>query len=329
MQSHIIYRIAKKRVRITGEIFMNTLSIVAPVIIMIFIGYIMKITGMMKDEGVDNIKKYIVNIALPLLIFHAVSVAEYNMQTIIIFGIMMAAMIIALLIGYAAKNMVSEPLRKYFPFMVTAYEGGMLCYPLYQNMCGEGRLSNIVIIDLATCVFVFGIYIGLLQLTDQNIPFNPKQLVVNAFKTPSFIGLIIGLGLGISGLMNRFLALPIGDTYMSIKNMIVAPVSPMILICVGYSLNLKKDMLTDVAKTVAMRFVVQMLLLAGTILIMKQVGINKYMLAAFCVYFLSAPNFNPGNFVKHEEPNKYIATTTSIYCLVTIVGYIVVVMLLF
>lgn len=93
----------------------------------------------------------------------------------------------------------------------------MLCYPLYQNLCGEEHFSNIVIIDLATCVFVFGIYLGLLQLVDGNVPFSLKELGLNALKTPSFIALILGLILGMSGLMNRFLATPASSVYISVK----------------------------------------------------------------------------------------------------------------
>ena len=205
----------------------------------------------------------------------------------------------------------------------------MLCYPLYQNLCGEEHFSNIVIIDLATCVCVFGIYLGLLQLVDGNVPFSLKELGLNALKTPSFIALILGLILGMSGLMNRFLATPASSVYISVKNIIVAPISAMILICVGYSLNLKKELLAEVLKTVFARFITQMILLAVTLFFMKRFGLDRYMLAAFFIYFLSAPNFNPGNFVKNEEANQFIATTTSVYCLITIVGYMVVVMALF
>ena len=55
---------------------MNILSIIAPVLVMILIGYILKLTNFIKEEGIQNIKKYITGIALPVLIFHAVAVAD-------------------------------------------------------------------------------------------------------------------------------------------------------------------------------------------------------------------------------------------------------------
>lgn len=296
---------------------------------MILIGYFSKVTGFIRGEGIKAIKRYITGIAIPVLVFHAVGVADYNIQTIVIFGIMMAGMIIALVIGYLTKGIVSGSYRKYYPFLITAYEGGMLCYPLYQNLCGEGHFSNIVIVDLAACVFVFGIYLGLLQLADRNVPFSLREICLNAIKTPSFITLVLGLIVGITGLLGRFLTMPVASVYISVKNMIVAPISPLILICVGYSLSLKKELLAEVMKTVLVRFITQMILLAGTLLLMKRFGLDRYMLAAFLIYFLSTPNFNPGNFVKDEEGNQFIATTTSVYCLITIIGYIVVVTVLF
>jgi predicted permease len=308
---------------------MTTLSIVAPVIVMLLIGYICKITGFIKDEGISNIKKYITGIAIPVLVFHAVGVADYSSKTLIIFVIMLACMFIALLIGNLLKNIVDESVRRYFPFMVTVYEGGMLCYPLYQNLCGDEYFSNIVIIDLAACVFVFGVYLGMIQLVDQNIPFSIKKLCINALKTPSFITLVLGLICGITGLMERFLNTPAADVYVSVKDMIVAPISPMILICVGYSLSLSKELIPEVLKTVMLRFVVQMALMVLTLLIMKNFELDKYMLAAFLVYFMSTPNFNPGTIVKDKKGNQYIATTTSLYCVITIIGYIIIAGLLF
>ncbi len=303
---------------------MDTLCIIAPVIVMLVIGYICKITGFIKEEGIVNIKKYITGIAIPVLVFYAVSVAEYNMRTVIVFGLMLGAMVLALAVGYLTKRIIPEPFRKYYPFLVTAYEGGMLCYPLYQSLCGVENFSNIVIVDLAACVFVFGVYIGLLQLVDRGETFSIKRLAINAIKTPSFICLILGLILGTTGLMNKFLTTSMASVYVSIKDIIVAPVSALILICVGYSLTLKKELLKEVLKTVFVRLIVQMMLLGVVLLIMKQVGLDRYMLVAFLIYFLSAPNFNPTNYVKDEKANQYIATTTSLYCLITIVGFVIV-----
>jgi predicted permease len=205
----------------------------------------------------------------------------------------------------------------------------MLCYPLYQNLCGDEHFSNIVIIDLAACVFVFGVYLGMIQLVDQNIPFSMKKLCLNALKTPSFITLVLGLICGITGILESFLGTSAAAVYVSIKDMIVAPISPMILICVGYSLSFNKELIPDVLKTVVTRFVVQMALMAVTLLIMKSFDLDKYMLAAFLVYFMSTPNFNPGTIVKDKKGSQYIATTTSLYCIITIIGYIIIAGVLF
>lgn len=308
---------------------MNTISIVAPVIVMLAIGYICKRTGFIKEEGINYIKKYITGIAIPVLVFHAVSVAEYNLRTIVIFGLMLGGMIIGLLAGYLTKRIISTRFRKYYPFLITAYEGGMLCYPLYQSLCGNEYFSNIVIVDLAACVFVFGVYIGLLQLVDRGEKFSIKRLALNAIKTPSFITLILGLILGTAGLMNRFLETGIAAVYTSVKDIVVAPVSPMILICVGFSFCLKKELIKEVLKTVFARLIVQMLLLVMVLFCLKSFEMDKYMVAAFLVYFLSTPNFNPSNYVRDKEANEYIATTTSLYCIITIVGYVIIAAVLF
>jgi hypothetical protein len=308
---------------------MSTISIVAPVIIMIVIGYICKLTGFISEEGILNIKKYITGIAIPVLVFHAVGVADYSSRTLVIFGIMMAAILIAFAVGNLAKPLVSEKFRNYFPFLITEYEGGMLCYPLYQNLCGDEHFSNIVIIDLAACVFVFGVYLGLLQLVDRGVPFSFKKLCLNAVKTPSFIALVLGLIMGISGLMDKFLASDVAVLYTSIKEIIVTPITPMILICVGYSLTLKKEIMPDVLKTAGLRLVLQTILMLAVLWVMQHYNMDKYMLAAFLIYFFSTPNFNTGTVVQNKEGNQFISTTTSLYCIISIISYIVVASLIF
>ncbi len=300
---------------------MNTLQVVIPVLIMLVIGIFCRKQEIVTQTGIDNIKKYITTIPLPLMIFHAVSTATYTIDVLLVFVIMFVVATVALLLGFLVKGVVAEPYKKYFPYLMTIYEGGMMAFPLYQNLMGEENMSNIALIDMPCAIFAFGIYFGLVKMTDQGTKMNGMELLKNAFSTPSFIALLLGLLAGITGLMKQFLLTDISGLYMSTKNLILAPLSAMILLCVGYEFSLDKKYLGICSKTVAARFVIQGILLGIVYLISIKCHFTKEMIIGFILYFFTLPSLCLSTFVKNKDASKYIATTSSIYLIITLIAF--------
>ena len=73
--------------------------------------------------------------------------------------------------------------RKYLPFMVSVYEGGLMAYPLYTSLCGQENLSQIAVLDIAGLLFGFSIYMGMLgqvengEKIDTKLKFVPGSTV--------------------------------------------------------------------------------------------------------------------------------------------------------
>lgn len=302
---------------------MDTLKIVAPVIVMIVIGMVCRKARMLSQTGVDNIKKFITTFALTIAIFHAVSTASYNKNVLLVFGIIMAVVVVAFIIGHGCKGMVKEPYRKYFPYLITVYEGGMMAFPLYQSLMGVENMSNIALIDVSCGVFAFGVYFGMLTMTDQGIKVSGKQLLLNAFKSPIFVALVLGILIGVTGVMNSFVETGIGQVYVSTKDMVASPVSAMILLCVGYEFSLEKDSIGVCLKTVLARVVVQSALLAGVLFLAKQFEFSKEIQIGLILYMYTIPSLCLSSFVKNEKASKYMSTTSSLYLIITLVAYTV------
>lgn len=302
---------------------METLQIVAPVLVMIIIGMVCDKWQIISQVGVENIKKFITTIALPLSVFHAVSTATYNKDVIIVLAIMLVVAVVGFLAGFALKGIVKEPYRKYFPYLITIYEGGMMAYPLYQSLMGVENMSNIALIDVSCGVFAFGIYFGMLTMTDQGIKPSGKQLAKNAFSSPVFVALIAGLVVGVIGVMNSFVATNVGQVYISIKDMVTAPVSAMILLCVGYEFKLDKDSIGVCLKTVVARLLVQLVMLAAVLLLVTRLDFEKPMIIGIALYMLTIPSLCLSSFVKDKEAGKYMSTTSSLYLIINLIAYVV------
>lgn len=302
---------------------METIRIVAPVLVMIIIGMICRKINLISFDGVDNIKKFITTFPLPFTIFHAVATADYNKEVIMVFAIMLTVVVIALLLGFLCKGIVKEPYKKYFPYLMTIYEGGMMAFPLYQSLMGVENMSNIALIDVPCGIFAFGIYFGLVKMTDQGAKINGKELLKNAFSTPSFIALLLGMLAGVTGLMDKFMSLSISDIYVSIKDLITAPLSAMILLCVGYEFMLEKDNIGVCVKTVFARLIIQTGLFVAVYMLALKWNFSEPMIIGLALYFFTLPSLCLSSFVKNKEASKYMSTTSSLYLIITLIAYII------
>lgn len=308
---------------------MKTVQVMLPVLIMIVMGAVFHKTEFISEKGMDDIKKYITKIALPVTIFHAMAIATMNRDMAMIILVMFLMLSVAMILGFLLRPFMKEPYKNYLPFMITVFEGGMFSYPLYQNLCGDTYFVNIVIVDIAGCIFGFGIFCGILAMVDQKLKFSVKTMAKTAFTSPTFLAVVFGLFMNLTGLMKILLDSPIGNLYLPVKEIITAPLTAMILLVVGYSIKLDKSLFVVCIKTVVMRCIVMALLGFATIMVLKNSIQDVYMLTAFLIMFITTPTFSAPGFVKNKEAASYFAMTTSIFVFVTIIGYAVISLVLF
>ena len=298
---------------------MTIIRVLLPVVMMIALGYILRRTRVFSEEGISQLKFLVTKIILPVAIFHALSTAAYSQQVWRQVAIMFVMMALSFGIGYLLRPFMQEPFRKYVPFMVSVYEGGMMAYPLYTHLCGMENLSHIALLDIAGLLFGFSVYMSLLTFTENGEKPSAGKLIRDAFKSPPFIAALLGISLGVSGGMQTFLATAAGMVYQSAEQMITAPLSAIILIIVGYSIHLEKDMIVPCLKTVALRAALQALMVLATLWAMHQyVGQDRLTDLAVIIYMSAPATFSMQSFVKDERGGNYVSTANALYCFVSI-----------
>ena len=154
---------------------MRILEIILPVLVMLVLGMACRKLKLLTKSGIDNMKLLVTNIMLPVAIFHALATADYSVETwklVVSFGV-----------GFLLKPLMNGEYRKYLPFMVSVYEGGLMAYPLYTSLCGQENLSQIAVLDIAGLLFGFSIYMGMLgqvengEKIDTKLKFVPGSTV--------------------------------------------------------------------------------------------------------------------------------------------------------
>ena len=319
-----LFRVLRKTSDLRERKQMKVLEIISPVLVMIILGILCRKWKLLNKNGIDNMKALVTNIMLPVAIFHALATSDYGAETAKLVGIMFIMLVVSFGIGFLMKPLMTENYRKYLPFMVSVYEGGSMAYPLYTSLCGQENLSQIAVLDIAGLLFGFSIYMGMLGQTENGEKINVKNLAVSAVKTPAFIASVLGIIAGLTGVIKLLLAGPAGGIYASVESILTTALTAIILIVVGFSMELTPELFRPCVRTIVMRIVLQAVMIVCVLLAVHSfIGSNKLLDLAVITYMSAPATFSMQTFLKREDGSAYVSTTNSLYCIVSVVVYMI------
>lgn len=164
---------------------------------------------------------------------------------------------------------------------------------------------------------------GMLGQTENGEKINAKSLFYSALRTPAFIGTVLGIIVGLTRMITRLLDSPFGNCYLSVENILTTAITPIILIVVGYSMELAPELISPCLKTILLRVLLQAVMIAGVLMAVKYlVGGSRLLNLAVITYMSSPATFSMQTFLRKKESSAYASTTNSLYCVVSILVYI-------
>ncbi|WP_408071721.1 permease [Butyrivibrio sp. JL13D10] len=300
----------------------KVLSAILPVIVMIYVGVFLRKTQWISRKGIDDIKFLVSRIMLTVAVFHALATADYTGKTAILVVVLFIVELLTFACGFLIRPLFRADRAGYIPFLMSLYEGGMLAYPLYSNLCGTDALSKIALLDISGLLFGFSIWMGMLQQQEKGESISPKALIMSALHTPTFIGAVLGVTCGITGIMKWFLAQPVSSIYLGCEHIIVAPLNAMILLAVGYDIDFHPEKIKEVIKPVIWRLLIQSCAIAVVIFVIFRLykGDLEFIMAE--VIYMSVPTtFSMQTYIRNPEGCSYVSNTNSIYMIITIIAY--------
>lgn len=294
------------------------LEMVLPVLALLLIGWYCNKKQIFSMDGLQGLKAIVSDICLPVVLFNAFFTAEYSMRLVLVFVVVYVCYILTLLGGYATRKLCA-PYGRLSPLLMTAAEGGMLGYALYGVLVGNQ--SEFATVDIGNTFFAYTIYLAAMKASSGE-KLSPKFMVKNMLTNKCCVGMLLGILLGATGVGKLVLGSSLGGTVTSLISMITAPTSAIVLITVGYELNLEKDLLKPVIKSTLVRLVLMIAAcVVSALVIFAIVPFDKNLLIALMILFsLPAPFIIP-LFADVKEDGKYISTSLSVYTMVTIVLY--------
>jgi len=294
------------------------LSMVLPVLVMILLGRLCALKGILNDERHAGLKAIIGDILLPVVLFNAFFTAQYDGKLLLVFVLVFASCLIALLAGFALRRFAA-PYGRFMPLLMTSFEGGMLGYALYALIAGQNQTATYAMVDIGQTMFAYTVFLAALKSAEGG-RMSPKAMVVNMATNKACIGMMLGVLLGALGVYKAIAPTGLGTVLMELIAFITAPTSALILLVVGYQLKVSRRLMKPVLRTLGLRLAV----MAGVMALVSAVlfAIVPYdkmlMMALMLQYTLPAPFIIP-LFAALGEDGEYVATTLSMGTLLTVV----------
>lgn len=288
-----------------------------PVFLALALGGLCRARNFLSREGVDTLKKVVINLTLPAVLLNAFASAEYSTAALILPAVMFALCCLALGLGFLIIR-VSGMKSRLAPFVATGFEAGMLGYALFTLLFPEVSVSRFALLDLGQTLFVFTLF-KILLTGKTDLRAVGRDIVTSPILWAVFAGVILG-ATGLYGKMGQWGVSGILD---SVTDFVSAPTAMIILLTVGYDLVPREIPWKKTAGLIVMRLAVMAVVLGVLVLLNRTV--LKGMIfegAAVLMCILPPPYVIP---VFGDEPSErvQISSALSALTLVTVVLFAV------
>ena len=288
-----------------------------PVFLALALGMLCRQKKFLSREGIDALKKVVLNITLPAVLVNAFATAEYSLSTLVLPVLMYVICCVALALGFVIIRF-SKMKSRLAPFIASGFEAGMLGYALFALLFPGESASKFAILDLGQTLFVFTLFKILLSgKTDI------RAIGKDMASTPILWAVLAGVLLGATGLYGKLQQWGVAGILDGVTGFVSAPTGMIILLTVGYDLVLKEIPWKKTGGLIAMRLVVMAVVL-GIVILLNRTVLNGIIFegAAVLMVLLPPPYVIP---VFGDEPQErvQIASALSALTLVTMILFAV------
>lgn len=294
---------------------------VLPVLVLIGLGYWLRRRAFFDENTIEGLRKVVINLALPSVLFLSFVEMELKLSYIAIFVLTFVLCIILFWFGRFLKQRfdVSHP---YFPFLMTGFEYGMLGVSLFGSVYGLDQIGYIAIMDLGHELFIWFVFLAFLLMQRDSLE-GPGQLMQTFLRSPVIIGILAGILFNLVGIQQLlYESLFTGGLIATLKFLSNLTI-PLILIIVGYGIKFDRDRIKEAAPVIVVRLaiLIPLALILNRILIHDLLGLEKPFEVALFTLLILPPPFIIPLYMKQDmiEERRYINNVLTLYTVVSII----------
>ena len=288
----------------------KVISVIAtalPVFLALFMGMMCRSRDFLTRDGVDTLKKVIINLTLPFVLFDSFATAEYSLSSLVLPVVVYVLCTLLLLAGFAIIR-ISGMKSRLAPFLASGFEAGMLGFALFGLLFPNESMSKFAMIVLGQEIFVFTLYKMLLTKKT-----GLKAILQDFISSPTLMAVVLGLVVGATGLYGKLQDWGVAVIVDSVTSFVSAPTAMIILLTVGFDLVIKEIPWKQTGGLIAMRLVL-MAVCYGVLVLLNRTVLNGMIFegAALVLVILPPPYIIP---VFADEPGERVQISSSLSAL--------------
>lgn len=300
---------------------------VLPILLLIALGYWIRRTNFIAESTVDDLRKLVVNVALPAVLFTSFLAIELESEYLIVVVVTFLLGVLLYWAGRALQPRFGAD-HEYFPLVMTGFEAGMLGISLFGSAYGLDRIGYFVVVDLGNELFIWFVFLALLLAKRDGIR-DPGRLLRSFITSPVIIAILGGIAVSLIGAGDALYDAPIVGGVMNTLDFLANLTVPLILLIVGYGIRLDRQGIREAITPTALRLAIllPLALVLPALLVSSLLGLSEYAEAALFTLLILPPPFiiplymRPGD----EAERRYVNNVLTLYTLVSVaifVGYV-------
>ncbi len=296
-----------------------------PVVLIICLGIVLRKRRIINATVIDGLKQIITKVALPAVLFLSFSKSVLEIKYMIIFILVFIMCCALYTIGILmSKKFTAVFEERFAPGFFTGFELGMVGIGLFTALWGTEYLPIIMLIGLGHEIFIWFIYVPLLEYRNTG-NFNIRATVRSFAMSPIIIAIILGIVINTTGTYKRIEDIFWMTSIIQTLTLLSQLTSPLILIVIGYSMVFKEVQIKKVIQYILIRAIAIGVFGAFTLfLIHTLVGrLDPLFNIAFIFFLMLPPPYILPLFIKDNQQELELFSQMLVYyTLLSFIGYV-------
>lgn len=311
----------------------NMLLALVPAFLLVALGALVRRIQLINAQSVEGFKTLIVRVALPAVLFSAFAKSKMGFDYLLIFVLVFVLCVVLFLSGKALHSFFPKAFPdEYTDAYFSGFEFGMIGIGLFPAIWGMDRLPEIALIAFGHELFIWFVYVPLLEARKSGVRSRIGKIAGDFFKSPTIIAIILGSAVNLSGAFLYVEATLAGKILMNALSMVGGVIAPLILIVIGYSISFRAIPLKKSLLLLGARWTAVLVFGLGTAALMRYFvpASEGFLMTALFAFLLLPPPFIIPVFIRKgcERENSFFSELLIYYTLLSFGAYVVLMMII-
>ena len=302
-------------------------TVLFPVFFVLFLGYLARKKEWITTQQNEGGKKIVFNILFPILVFHVLAQSELKKEFLIQILFLFFAWSFVFLVGKAMTRFTGKRFSNISPYLLLTCEGGNVALPLYISLVGAAHAVNIVTFDVAGILINFGL-VPILVTKQSSSELNWKSLLKKIFTSSFILAVLIGILFNVTGIYSYLMNSTFQDIYLSTIDIVLKPITGIILFTLGYELKLNRAMLQPLWRLSLLRLLTCSGIIGTFFLFFPNLMKEEFFSIAVFLYFMCPTGFpvplQIQALVKDEEEEHFMSAFISVFLMIALAVYTII-----